>query len=186
MSLFYKRALLKRLFCKRDYTLQNRQMSPRRAMGWLRLVGSFKIQVSFAESRLFYRAFLQKRSVIWRSLLIVTTPHLQWMAAIHNHGHARAHTYTYTHAYTHSLSHTHTQIRISTHAHTHTRSHSHTHTHTCIHTYTHPHIHTYTHTHKTHTHLLSIFRGFWSTISLSLNILVRPVMMAINFIFFLI
>ena len=44
-------------------------------MGWLRLVGSLKIQVSFAEYRLFYRALLQQRPVIWRSLLIVATPY---------------------------------------------------------------------------------------------------------------
>jgi len=30
-------------------------------MGWLRLVGSLKLQVSFAEYSLFYRALLQKR-----------------------------------------------------------------------------------------------------------------------------
>ena len=33
-------------------------------MGWLRLVGSIKLQVSFAEYSLFYRAFLQKRPII--------------------------------------------------------------------------------------------------------------------------
>jgi len=33
-------------------------------MGWLRLVGSLKLQVSFAEHRLFSRALLQKRPVI--------------------------------------------------------------------------------------------------------------------------
>jgi len=33
-------------------------------MGWLRSVGSIKLQVSFAEYRLFYRALLQKRPVI--------------------------------------------------------------------------------------------------------------------------
>ena len=38
-------------------------------MGWLRLIGSLKLQVSFAEYRLFSRAFLQKRPVILRSLL---------------------------------------------------------------------------------------------------------------------
>ena len=43
-------------------------------MGWLRLVGSLKLQVSFTEYRLFYRALLQKRPVILRSLLIVATP----------------------------------------------------------------------------------------------------------------
>jgi len=45
-------------------------------MGWLRLVGSLKSYVSFAEYRLFYRALLQKRPMILRSLLIVATPYL--------------------------------------------------------------------------------------------------------------
>ena len=44
-------------------------------MGWLRLVGSLKLQVSFAEYSLFYRALLQKRPIISRSLLIIATPH---------------------------------------------------------------------------------------------------------------
>jgi len=44
-------------------------------MGWLRLVGSLKLQVSFAEHSLFYRALLQKRPIILRSLLIVATPY---------------------------------------------------------------------------------------------------------------
>ena len=39
-------------------------------MGWLRLVGSLKTQVSFAECRLFDRALLQKRPIMLRSLLI--------------------------------------------------------------------------------------------------------------------
>ena len=33
-------------------------------MGWLRSVGSIKVQVSLAEYRPFYRAFLQKRPMI--------------------------------------------------------------------------------------------------------------------------
>jgi len=45
------------------------------AMGWLRLVDSLTSKVSFAEYRLFYRALLQKRPIIWRSLLIVATPY---------------------------------------------------------------------------------------------------------------
>ena len=45
------------------------------ATGWLRVVGSFKLWVSFAEYSLFYRALLQKRLIIWRSLLIVATPY---------------------------------------------------------------------------------------------------------------
>ena len=42
--------------------------------GWLRVVGSFKLYVSLAEYRLFYRALLQKRPIILRSLPIVATP----------------------------------------------------------------------------------------------------------------
>jgi len=44
-------------------------------MGWLRLVGSLKLYVSFAEYSLFYGALLQKRLIIVRSLLTVTTPY---------------------------------------------------------------------------------------------------------------
>jgi len=44
-------------------------------MGWLQLVGSLKLQVSFAEYHLFYRALLQKRPVILRSLQVVATPY---------------------------------------------------------------------------------------------------------------
>ena len=33
-------------------------------MGWLRLVGSIKLQVSFAEYSLFYMSLLQKRHII--------------------------------------------------------------------------------------------------------------------------
>ena len=43
-------------------------------MGCLRLVGSFKLYVSFAEYSLFYRALLQKRHTIFRNVLIVATP----------------------------------------------------------------------------------------------------------------
>jgi len=46
------------------------------SMGWLRLVSSLKLQVSFAEHRLFYRALLQKRPVILRSLLVVAAPYV--------------------------------------------------------------------------------------------------------------
>jgi len=42
-------------------------------MGWLRLVGSIKWQVPFAEYCLFYRALLQKRPIILRSLLTEAT-----------------------------------------------------------------------------------------------------------------
>jgi len=43
------------------------------AMGWLRLVGSLKLQVSIEEYSLFYRALLQKRLIVLRSLLIIAT-----------------------------------------------------------------------------------------------------------------
>ena len=45
-------------------------------MGWLRLVGSLKLQVSFAECSPVYRALLQKGPIILKSLLIVATPHV--------------------------------------------------------------------------------------------------------------
>ena len=47
----------------------------RHDMGWLRLAGSLKLYVSFAEYSLFYRALLQKRPVISRSLVIIVTPY---------------------------------------------------------------------------------------------------------------
>jgi len=47
-------------------------------MGLLRLVGSLTFYVSFAEYSLFYRALLQKKPMILRSLVIVPTPY--WMA----------------------------------------------------------------------------------------------------------
>ena len=45
-------------------------------VGWLRLVSSIKLLVSFTEYRLFYRALLQKRPLIFRRLLIVATPYV--------------------------------------------------------------------------------------------------------------
>jgi len=43
-------------------------------MGWLRLVGSLKLWVSFAKEPYKRDDILQKRPIIWRSLLIVATP----------------------------------------------------------------------------------------------------------------
>ena len=51
------------------------------AMGWLRLVGSLKSQVSFAEYCLFYGVLLQKRLIILRSLLIEATPYTAWTSS---------------------------------------------------------------------------------------------------------
>jgi len=44
-------------------------------MGWLRLVGPIKLQVSLTEYRLFYRALLHKRPVISSILLTEATPY---------------------------------------------------------------------------------------------------------------
>ena len=43
-------------------------------MGWLRLVGSLKLKVSFAKEPFQRDYILQKRPMIWRSLPIVATP----------------------------------------------------------------------------------------------------------------
>jgi len=45
--------------------------APTSAMAWLRVVDSLKLYVSFVEYSPFYRALLQKRLMILRSLLIV-------------------------------------------------------------------------------------------------------------------
>ena len=49
-------------------------------MGWLRSVGSIKLQVSFAEYHLFYRSLLQKRPMILSILLTKATPY--WVVCI--------------------------------------------------------------------------------------------------------
>jgi len=58
------------------YTMQLLWSVHNAHMGWLRLVGSLKSQVSFAEYPLFYRALLQKRPIILRSLLVIATPYM--------------------------------------------------------------------------------------------------------------
>jgi len=45
-------------------------------VGWLRLVGSLKLQVSFAKEPYKRDDILQKRPLIFRSLLIVATPYV--------------------------------------------------------------------------------------------------------------
>jgi len=47
-----------------------------KCMGWLRFVGSMKLQVSFAKYSLFDRALLQKRPVILSILLTKATPYV--------------------------------------------------------------------------------------------------------------
>jgi len=46
------------------------------SMGWLRLVGSLKLQVSFAKEPYKRGNILQKRPIILRSLQIIVTPYL--------------------------------------------------------------------------------------------------------------
>ena len=46
-------------------------------MGRLRLVGSLKLQVFFAEYSFSYRALLQKRPIILGSLLNVANPYIE-------------------------------------------------------------------------------------------------------------
>jgi len=58
-----------------SFSLSLSRVLPVCSSGWLRSVGSIKSLVSFAEYRLFYRALLQKRPRISRSLLIVATPY---------------------------------------------------------------------------------------------------------------
>jgi len=76
-------------------------------MGWLRLVGSLKLQVSFAEYCLFYRALLQKRPIILRSLLIVATPYppRRGSTAVYTHYTTHCNTHCNTHLQ-HTLQHT--------------------------------------------------------------------------------
>jgi len=55
-------------------------------MGWLRLVGSSKLQVSFAKEPYQRDDVLPKRRIIWRSLLTVATPY-QWVLSHINETH---------------------------------------------------------------------------------------------------
>jgi len=55
-------------------SVANRHLDCRCNLGWLRSVGSIRLYVSFAEYHIFYRALLQKRPMILRSLLIVKEP----------------------------------------------------------------------------------------------------------------
>ena len=77
-------------------------------MGWLQLVGSFKSQVSFAEYCLFYRALLQQRPKILRSLLIIATPQYQTDHAAANGGGVQIKRHTHpTRTFHTYVSHTH-------------------------------------------------------------------------------
>ena len=138
-------------------------------IGWLRLVGSLKLWVSFAENCLFYRALLQKRPLILRSLLVIATLYNRHTQHIYTHTHAQTHKHTHTHTHTHkSRAHTHTHtLSLSL---THKRTNTHTHTHIHTHTHTNAHTHKRTHSH-TDTHTLSLF-NCPPSLSLSLSVCV--------------
>jgi len=55
-------------------------------MGWLRLVGSLKLYVSFAKETYKRDEILQKRPMILRSLLIVATPYISLEHILMQHG----------------------------------------------------------------------------------------------------
>ena len=48
--------------------VEEQRASVATGMGWLRLAGSFKLHVYFAEYSLFYRALLQKRPIVFKEL----------------------------------------------------------------------------------------------------------------------
>jgi len=62
--------------CERCLMKRDPYLSKKKTMWWLQLVGSLKLQVSFAEYRLFHRALLHRRPIILRSLLHVATPYM--------------------------------------------------------------------------------------------------------------
>ena len=113
-------------------------------MRCLRLVGSLKLQVSFAEYSLFYWALFQKRLIILRSILIVATPYTPAChQKVHLHAciHASIHTYIHVrmlphmHACTHAcmqacIVHIHALIHPSVHTHEHINVSTHTYNYT--------------------------------------------------------
>jgi len=76
-------------------------------MGWIRLVGTLKVQVSIAEYKPFYRALLQKKPIILRSLRIVATPYtilIHYDTFVYTNEYiAQINTYTYSYAMTNWL-----------------------------------------------------------------------------------
>ena len=83
LDLYPNRDLYVCTHIQRPKTVRERACMQQRPMGWARLVGSLKLYVYFAEYGFFYRALLQKRhiiwrslqNIIWRSLPIVATPY---------------------------------------------------------------------------------------------------------------
>ena len=100
------------------HTLLHIQDTIRPTRGWLRLVGSLKLYVSFAKEPYKRDYILHKRPVILRSLLIVATPYKN-QHRISSAKEKLFHTFMRTNA------HTHTQTHTCTHTRTHTCPHAH-------------------------------------------------------------
>ena len=151
--------------CTRCHTTRAGSWAFKISYGVATISRLLKIKVSFAKETYQRDDILQKRPIIFRSLLIVATPyHVHSLSLSLCHVHTLSFslfvmgredimagaydmTLTHTHTHSHSLSHTHThQVHITLHAHTNTHSrslsHTHTHTHTHVrfsHVYTLPH-----------------------------------------------
>jgi len=94
-------------------------------MRWLRLAGFLRLYVSFVEYSLFYRALLQKRPIILRSLLIIATPYVNTLSyaqvATHTHTYNRSKAYFFNDTLLHSIyiyKYTHRHIRVHVCIHT--------------------------------------------------------------------
>jgi len=87
-------------------------------MGWLRWVGSLKLQVSFAKEPYKTDDILQKRPIILRSLLTVATPYWRsvciyvctYMCIFYAYLYMYIYTSVYIHIYTYVYTHTYTYI----------------------------------------------------------------------------
>ena len=89
IGFFCKRALQKRLYSAKEAHIFKEPTShshPIRVIVWYEVATIsrlLKLYVSFAEYRLFYRALLQKRLIILRSLLTKATPYLLYLPSRH-------------------------------------------------------------------------------------------------------
>jgi len=122
-------------------------------MGWLRFVGSFKLEFSFAEYSLLDRALLQKKLIILRSLLIVATlPHRWYMGRAETVSFVKmsyvtfmrkpCHTYAWIMAHMYIYDIYMIDIHMYTYVHMYISIHVYVHIYTCVCIYIH--IHTYT------------------------------------------
>jgi len=126
------------------------------AMGWLRVVGSLRLYVSFAKEPYKSDLYSPKRHIILRSLLLVATPYIFLCTTINvvctcppthltdNTPKKYLHTYMLTYIYT--IYRTWYDIFSYMCTHSHTQSYRHSHTHTQ------PHKRTRTHAQKSQTH----------------------------------